>query len=449
MHQKSQQLGVPPGPRGLPLVGSFLELRRDTLGFLDAAARAHGATVHLRFGPLNAVLIQRPEDVRRVLVQRHENYRKSPSYDLLRFVLGNGLLNSEGSFWRRQRKLMQPAFHMRSLVSFADTMAALSLELADDWGRRPGPLDVHAEMMRVTLRIVGHTLMSTELSGQAERLGRALGQVLDYAQSTDAMLSLPDWVPRPARRRAHRAVAELDEVVLALIAERRRQPEPGRDLLGMLLAATGDDGEGGMDDRQLRDEVMTLVLAGHETTANALAWTFALVAQHPAVEAELVAEVERVVGDGPVRFSHLPELRYTQMVLEESMRLYPPAWMIERQAIEDDELGGYRVPADWLVLISPWVIHRDPSLYPDPLAFDPQRFSEAGAAARPRYAYLPFGAGPRTCIGNSFALMEAKIVLATLIARTRLRLLPGQRLRPEPSITLRPRGGIAMHVAPR
>jgi cytochrome P450 len=442
------RLDLPPGPRGLPLIGSFVDAHRDILGLLERSVRDFGPTVRIRFGPFDVALIQRPEDIRHVLVQNHENYQKSPTYAVLRMVLGNGLLTSEGAFWRRQRKLAQPAFHHQRLVGFADTMARLADDCAHTW-ERADEVDVHQEMMRLTLRIVGHTLLSTELADDAGRLGAALGEVLAYAQNFEALLFLPSWVPTVGRRRARRAIAELDAIVLRLIADRRSRGEPGDDLLGMLLEATDDAGRPGMTDQQLRDELMTLILAGHETTANALSWTFYLLSRHPEVEARLVRELREVIGTGPARFGDLDRLVYTECVIREAMRLYPPAWMIERQAIARDRVGGYDLPAGWLVAVAPWTLHRDPDLYPEPEAFRPERFAPEAAASRSRYAYLPFGAGPRTCIGNAFAVMEAKLVLATLASRFRLTRVSSAPVEPDPGVTLRPRGDLRMRVTAR
>ena len=398
-------------------------------------------------GPFRLVLVNRAEDVRHVLVQNRENYRKSPSYQILKSVLGNGLVTSEGEFWRRQRKLAQPAFHHQSLAGFAETMARLTGELAESWSSAPEVRDIHDEMMRVTLRIVGHTLMSTELGEDASDISDALREVLRFANELEAFLFLPDWLPTPGKRRAARAVAVLDTIVYRLIEQRRVSGEPGRDLLGMLMAAT--DGDESMTDLQLRDEVMTLILAGHETTANALAWTLLLLARHPEVVERLRAEVDTVLGGRLPALADVGALAYTEQVIKESMRIYPPVWMIERQAIADDALGEYRIPAETLVGISPWTLHRDPAVYPEPERFDPDRFAPEAAAGRNRYSYLPFGGGQRTCIGNAFAMMEAKIILATLIDRFDFQLFSKRKVELDPSITLRPKHGIRMKVTPR
>lgn len=436
-----------PGPRGLPWIGSFLDARRDILGLLAGGVERHGPTVRFRMGPFRLVLINRPEDVRHVLVQNRDNYRKSPSYEILKTVLGNGLITSEGDFWKRQRKLAQPAFHHQSLAGFADTMGRLSAELAADWRRTPGVRDIHGEMMHVTLRIVGHTLMSTELGDDAGDIRAALDVVLAFANEIEQFLFLPEWLPTPGKIRARRAIESLDKIVYRLIRERRRAESPGTDLLGMLMAAT-DDGDQ-MTDQQLRDELITLILAGHETTANALTFTFLLLARHPEINARLRAELDEVLGDRLPTLEDLKSLSYTEQVIREAMRIYPPVWMIERIAVDPDELGGYHVPAGHLIGISPWTLHRDPEVYPDPARFDPERFTEAAVAERNRYSYLPFGGGQRTCIGNAFAIMEAKIILATLASRVDVELADKRRIELEPSITLRPKRGLRLALSPR
>ncbi len=445
---------MPPGPRGLPLIGSALEIRGNILGLLHRGMLEHGDTVRFRFGPWDFVTLHRPEDIRAVLLERPTEFRKSPSYESLKLILGTGLLTSEGEFWQRQRKLATPAFHHKRLIGFAETMTRCTSELADGWARRtPGQsLDVFEQMTALTFRIVGLTLFSTELSDHAGAMGPALAVAVEHANylATSLMLAPPAWLPTQRNLRFRQAVGVIDDVVLGIIADRRRSGEDHPDLLGMLMAATieGDPGAG-MSDRELRDEIATMVLAGHETTANLLTWTFVLLAQHPDVDARVHEEIERVCGSAPPTFEQLGSLTYVGQVIDEAMRLYPPAWVFERQAIADIELGGYALPSGTVVAISPWTLHRHPGHWPRPLRFDPERFSEAAKAARPRYTYLPFGGGQRQCIGTNFALIEAKLVLATLLARFRLELLPNQDLRPDPAVTLRPRQGVQMRLNPR
>jgi cytochrome P450 len=452
---------LPPGPRGLPLLGNLIDVQTDLLELFERGLREHGDTVRFRFGPFDFVVVHRPEDIRTVLLSRAGDFRKSPSYEGLRLAVGNGLLTSEGTFWRRQRKLMTPAFHHRRLVDFCQTMVTCASECGDGWAAAAaeregdeGPgrvVDLHAEMLSLTFRIVGLTLFSTELSEKAGRMGPALATVLEHVNhvATAMLLTPPPWVPTPRNRRFRRAMEVVDDVVLGIIAERRRSGEEVGDLLGMLMAASDETGEVRMTDAELRDEVATLVLAGHETTAQALTWAFMLLSRHPDVERRVVAEIREVCGERPPSFEDLKALELTGRVIDESMRLYPPAWLFERQACVDLDLGGYFIPANTLVAVSPWTLHRHPAYWENPEGFDPDRFSPERVAARPRYAYLPFGGGPRQCIGVNFALYEAKLVLATLLQRFSFALVPGQDLRPDAAVTLRPSQGMKMWVRPR
>jgi cytochrome P450 len=448
---------LPPGPRGLPLLGSAVEMLDDILTMFSRGLLEYGDTVRYRFGPFEFVMIHRPEDVRAVLLDRADEYRKSPSYDGLRLVIGNGLLTSEGEFWKRQRKLMAPAFHHKRLLDFCDVMVRCASECADGWDRQVrehggAPIvDVHEQMLALTFRIVGLTLFSTELGQKAGDMGPALATVLEHANYVvmTMFLNPPEWVPTRRNLGFRRALAIVDDVVLGIIAERRRTGEDPGDLLGMLMAATDESGGGGMSDRELRDEVATLVLAGHETTAQTLTWTLMLLSQHPDIERRLVAEIEQVCGDRPPNFDDLEALAYTGRVIDESMRLYPPAWLFERKAQVEVELGGYRIPAQSMIAIAPWTLHRHPEYWPNPEGFDPDRFLPERVAERPRYTYLPFGGGPRQCIGINFALYEAKLVLATLLQRYSLALVPGQNLHPDASVTLRPAKGLKMWLRPR
>lgn len=445
--------GLPPGPEGIPLLGSMVDVHNDVLSLFVRGLHEYGDTARYRFGPFDFVVIHRPEDIRTVLLERADDFHKSPSYDGLRLVIGNGLLTSEGEFWRRQRKLMTPAFHHKRLLGFCETMVECASACADGWdaqvrGEGEGVVvDLHEQMLALTFRIVGLTLFSTELSDKAGGMGPALETVLEHANhvALSMFLAPPPWVPTPRNRRFCQAMAIVDDVVLGIIAERRRTGEDTGDLLSMLMAASDETGEVRMTDAELRDEVATLVLAGHETTAQALTWTFMLLSRHPEIERRVVAEIREVCGDRPPSFEDLKALAYTGQVIDESMRLYPPAWLFERQAKVDLELGEYFIPAKTLVAVSPWSLHRHPEHWANPEGFDPDRF----ATERPRYTYLPFGGGPRQCVGVNFALYEAKLVLATLLQRFSLTLVPGQNLRPDPAVTLRPSHGMKMGLRRR
>jgi len=439
---------LPPGPRGVPILGNVLDVWRDPLGFMVRGPRDHGDIVQFRFGHYRYVLLNEPESIKHVLIDNAKSYTKSRNYDALRLVLGNGLVTSEGDFWRRQRKLAQPGFHRQRLASFAQTMAACTEDMALGFSPAHGAIDLHAAMMALTLRIVGKTLFSTDLSGDAAAIGEAISVGLKHANDfAESVIRVPPWIPTPSNLRFKQAIRVLDEMVLAIIDQRRRSGREGDDLLGMLMAARDDESKG-MTDRQLRDEVMTLVLAGHETTASALAWTFDLLSRHPEADRRVASEA-RALGDRPITIEDLPRLPYTSWVIQESMRLYPPVWVFERQAMVDDVVGGYSIPKGTIVAVCPWALHRNARYWENPEGFDPERFRPEEVEKRPRCAYLPFAIGPRQCIGNAFALMEAQIVLATVARKWRLSLVPGANAIADPKVTLRPREGLLMTVTPR
>ena len=460
--QTTHPRNLPPGPAGVPLLGSFLDVHRNVLEMLERGLREHGDTIRYRMGPFDFVVVHRPEDIRTVLLERVDDFPKSPSYSGLELVVGKGLLTSGGEFWKRQRRLATPAFHHKHLQQLGETMVRCTSELVDEWEHLAGPapqLDLHEHMMALTLRIVGQALFSTELSAHVGAMGPALATVLEHANfiSTSLLLAPPPWMPTARNRRFAAAMKVVDDLVLDIIAQRRTVSEAGGDmggeargdLLGMLMSATDVDGTVRMSDRELRDEVATLVLAGHETTAQALTWTFMLLSRHVDVQRRMVAEIREVCGDAPPKFEHLRALEYTGRVIDESLRLYPPAWLFERQARVDIELGGYAIPAGTVIAIAPWTLHRHPGHWPNPEGFDPDRFLPEAVAARPRYVYLPFGGGPRQCIGVNFALYEAKLVLATVLQRVSLELVPGQDLSCDAAVTLRPAHGLKVRLRRR
>ncbi|HEU4456661.1 MAG TPA: cytochrome P450 [Longimicrobium sp.] len=435
------RLPDPPGPRGgLPfrLLPAF---RRDPLGFLARVQRAHGDVAGFRFGPRRLYLLSHPDLVRDVFVTHHRNFIKSRALQRARVLLGTGLLTSEGDFHLRQRRMAQPAFHRDRVAALAGAMAAYAGRTADGWsaGRE---MDVAREMNRLTLSIAGDTLFGADVEGEAEGVARALDAALGmFDRLTNPLGVILDRLPLPGTIRLRRARAALDATIYGIIERRRASAGDRADLLSLLLAARDDEGDGGgMTDEQLRDEALTLFLAGHETTANALAWSWHLLAAHPEAEARLHAEVDAVVGGRLPTADDYPRLPYARAVFAESMRLYPPAWAIGREPLEDFAAGGYRIRAGTVVMMSPWVVHRDPRWWPDPERFDPGRWTPEAEAALPRFAYFPFGGGPRKCIGEGFAWMEGVIVLATLAQRWRLRPAPGAVVTTAPSITLRPAG---------
>jgi cytochrome P450 len=433
-----------PGPRGHPVLGSLPAVRRDPLKVFLESFRDYGDVVRFRFGPIIGHLVSAPSGVNHILAENNKNYGKQTrGYESLRYVLGNGLLTSEGDFWKRQRRIAQPAFHRQRIGGFAQAMLRAASDAAARFESQRGQvIDVADEMMRLALRIVGETLLGHDPSGEASEVSSALSFLLAMVnQRTSRVIFFSRPIlPTPENFRIRRSLATLDGIVHRIIAERRARP--GDDLLSMLMEATDESTGEKMDDRQLRDEAMTILLAGHETTANALTWTWLLLSRYPAAMRELRQELSDVLGGRPPIVEDLPRLRFTRMVIEESMRLYPPAWIIARSVAETDEIGGYEIPAGSIVFVSPYVVHRHPSFWRDPEGFDPRRFE----SEKPRGAYFPFGGGPRMCIGNGFATMEAELVLATIAQRVRFELQPGHPVALDPSITLRPRHGMKMRV---
>ena len=440
---------VPPGPKGHWLWGSMLDFQADPLRTYAEAARQYGDIVRFRFGPWHSYLVTHPDYVRHVLQDNHRNYNKGRiTHTYLKPLLGEGLLTSEGEFWLRQRRLIQPAFHKQRLAHFGQAMTDKTLAMLQRWQAYADsgePFDVSAEMMRLTLSIVGQTLFSAEVEDTSAEVGEAMevAQAHVNYRSTHPF-SLPERFPTPRNRRFHQARATFDRVLLDIIEERRRSGEDKGDLLGMLLAARDEATGEGMSNQQLRDEAVTLFLAGHETTSNTLTWTWYLLAEHPAVARRLREELAAVLGGRTPTVADVPHLKYTVQVIEEAMRLYPAAWVVARGAIGADEIGGYPIPAGSMISISPFITHRHPDFWPVPEAFDPDRFTPERSAGRPRYAYFPFGGGPRQCIGNNFAMLEATLLLATIAQAGRLDLVPGHPVVPEPLVTLRPRHGMRM-----
>ena len=441
----------PPGPPWSTAARNTLSFLRHALDFLLEMRERYGDTVSVPTLAGSLTLIFHPDGVRHVLQENHRNYNKDvPDYHALSLVLGRGLLTNDGESWLRLRHLIQPAFHRERVAAFGTLMTDTTLTWTQRWETSSfvetnKPLDLTQEMSSLTLNIVGKALFGTDLSAETERVGRALTAVNHLLASA---FYLP-WVlslPTPQRHRLSNARRELYTVVEEIIRARRRRPAQHDDLLEMLLEARDEETGEGMTDQQVRDEVLTLLLAGHETTANALSWTFYLLAQHPHIEAKLQEEYQQVLNGRPALIEDLPQLPSTRMVIEEVMRLYPPAWGLGRRALGNDEIGGYSLPKGAYVLVFPFVTHRHPAFWERPDEFDPERFSVPLAAGRHRFAYFPFGGGPRLCLGNQFALYEAQLILATILSRYQLRLLSGTVVTPEPLVTLRPRGDLLMTV---
>jgi len=447
---------VPPGLKlapspdsAMPILGHLrsFQLRpgearlRDLLRYREEL----GDIVRFQFGGITAHLMASPDHIQRALQEQNKLYGKNTrGMHKLRLILGTGLLTNDGESWLSQRRIAQPAFHRRRIASFGDDFAIATEEMTAQWTQGE-PIDIHYEMMKVTLRIVGQTLLGTDVTKESDAIGAAVSTVVeDVNQRVNALVDLPP--PFPTRRNKKLAIAMdvLDGIVLDMIEQRRRSGVSGDDLLGMLMDAQDEETGESMDDAQLRDEVMTIFLAGHETTANALTWTLYQLSKSPTIARRMQAEVDEVLGDRQASAADAKALTYTKQVLQESMRLHPPAWMLARSPDEDDVVDGYHIPRHSLVFLCPWVTHRHPAHWEDPEGFDPDRFSPERSKGRHRFAYFPFGGGPRLCIGSNFALMEAQLILATIARDWRLDLVPSHPVELEPLVTLRPKHGIAM-----
>jgi cytochrome P450 len=430
---------LPPGPRARPIQGFLPDFRKDPLTLVTRVAREYGDIVRLQLGPWDFILLNTPDLIENVLVTQNRHMMKGRGIHSP--LLGNGLLTSEGDFWRRQRRLAQPAFHRERITAYGDAMVDFTQRHITGW-RDGDAFDINREMMRLTLAIAAHTLFSAEVTEDADAVGQAMNTCLHYFQDrARSIVAVPYSWPTPGNLRAWKAVKQLNTVIYRIIDEHRASGADNGDLLSMLLHAVDDDGSQ-MTSEQLRDEVMTLFLAGHETTANATSWTWYLLAQYPEAEARLHAEIDEVLQNRAPTPADLPRLPYVEAVINESMRLYPPAWIMSRKATAPVTVGGYDFPAGTEFLFSQWVMHRSERWFDDPLAFRPERWLDGLARRLPTFAYFPFGGGPRMCIGKGFALMEAQLILAAIAQRYRFDLQPGQPVTCDASITLRPAAGI-------
>jgi cytochrome P450 len=437
----------PPGPEQGFFDGLRSQLRRDPLAFMSRAADDYGDIVCLRFFHLHTYILFHPDHIEDVIVNSARKFIKGRVLRANRFLFGNGLLTSEGHFWLRQRRMMQPAFHRNRIANYASTMTDCATRLLESW--RPGQqLDIHDAMMRLTLQIVAKTLFRADVEHDAPEVGENLQILLEFTLDFRRLLMTPSWLPTRRNLQARRAVRNLTHIIDRIIQQRRASNDDAGDLLSLLIHAQDEDGSR-MTTQQLRDEALTLFLAGHETTASALSWTWLLLAQNPRVEQKLHAELDSVLAGRAPTLDDLAQLPYTSNVITESMRLYPPAWAMARLAIEDHTLDGYPVPKGTGISAITYVVHRDPRWYENPEEFLPERWEGDLLKKIPRFAYFPFGYGPRQCIGNSFALMEANLVLATLAQHFRFTLLPDHPVVPLASITLRPRHGLHVQIESR
>lgn len=440
----------PPGPRGLPFLGLTLAIRQDALGTLRRVAREYGDIVRLPVAFQDRIFLNHPDYIEQVLVIQQAKFHKSElTRRIVEGLLGQGLLLSEGDFWRRQRRLAQPAFHRSRINGYAATMAESAERYIHDW-RDGEQRDLAREMMALTLDVAVRTLFGTSLPDQAQQVGHSMTFLMRYQlRRQRSPFRIPETWPTPQNKRAQRERDYLDSLVYRIIQERQSQSSNGRsDLLSLLMSAMDEDGSQ-MTPKQLRDETMTLFLAGHETTAQMLAWTWYLLSENPEAEARLYQELRDVLNGRPPEPSDLMKLPYLHGLMHEVLRLYPPAYITARTSIAPCQIAGYDFRPGTTLLMSQWVMHRDSRYYADPDAFRPERWLEGLADRLPAGAYFPFGDGPRRCIGQGFAMLEAAIVIATLAQRFRFRPVPGHPVVPEPLITLRPRHGIRMILRAR
>jgi cytochrome P450 len=432
----------PPGPPQRFFTGNFRDFRSDLLGFLKNSAAEYGDVVSFRLGRRACLLVSNPDLIEYVLVKNSRNFVKPFAFRFTRPVLGNGLLTSEGAYWLRQRRLAAPAFHNERILSYGADMVASGLRMLDAW-QSDMPRDVHADMMQVTLDIVARTLFGADITEQSHDIGESLLLAIRSFGANFTPLPLPTWIPTRGNRRARAAVRSLNRIVQQIIDQRRADTQPRGDLLSMMLHARDDDGSR-MSDEQLLDESRTFLLAGHETTALTLSWSLYLLANHPDIQARLHAELADVLAGRPPQVSDISRLKFTEQIVQEAMRIYPPVFMIGRENVAPMELGGYHVPAGTTIFMSQWVMHRDGRFFDRPEQFDPDRWTPARAAAVPRMAYFPFGGGPRICIGNTFAMMESVLLLATIARQWSLGPVPDHPIKLSPVLTLRPRYGIKL-----
>ena len=435
---------LPPGPGSHNMLNNLRALRTNVPVYLQEIARRYGDIAYLRFGRQRVIVLNHPDFIRDVLVTHNRKFARGRGMKFIKKVIGNGLLASEGEFHLRQRRMIQPLFHKKRIAAFADMMTGMADEFQAGW-RNDETVDMADEMMKLTLTIAGKALFSVDIRDECEKIGQALNTAMRlFPRMMMPAGGLLFRLPLPETRAFNRAIARMETTIQRMIAERRTQDNPPDDVLTLLLNARDEQGSDQMTGRQIRDEVITLLLAGHETTAIALTWTWFLLATHPHVEERLHAELAHVLDGRLPTAEDLPALTCTYNILRESMRLYPPAYVIARRALAEHEIGGYRIPRNTTVLMSQYVMHRDARFFREPDFFLPERWDKPDMQALPRFAYFPFGGGPRVCIGEAFALQESMLILATLAQRWRFRLASDQPVDILPRVTLRPRYGMRM-----
>jgi cytochrome P450 len=443
----------PRGPKGYPLVGLLPKIWSDPLRYFVDIARVYGDVIPLQLGPERIFMLNHPDHIKRVFQDNHENYRKSDYYEKLRPILGEGIFMSRGEAWLNQRRTAQPAFQGARFAAMAAKITDATEQMLERWrgyAESGRSFDAGTEMMWVTLDVIVRTMFSITPGDRANAVYEALTVVLRQAEKRVwSLTNLPEYIPTRSNREFKKALAALDSIVLEIIEQRRRDTAEYDDLLAMLMSAYDAPSDGPPNHRLLRDQVMSILLAGHETTANALTWTLYLLSKNPTVEGRVLGELQTVLGGRTPTFQDLSKLTYTTMVFNEAMRLYPPVWTLSRTAIEDDRMGDVSIAAGTTVMLCAYSVHRNPRYWDNPEDFDPERFTEERVAERHRYAHFPFGGGPRVCMGQRFALMEAQLIVAMLLPRYRVDPAPGHVVEPEPMITLRPRGGLPVTIRDR
>ncbi|MBI4228696.1 MAG: cytochrome P450 [Deltaproteobacteria bacterium] len=435
---------LPPGPKGLPLVGSLFDYFRDMLGFLRRTAQGYGDIAFFKLGSRQVYLLSHPDFIKDVLVTNNRNFQKSRALQRSKIVLGEGLLTSEGETHLRERRIIQPVFHHKRIKTYADVMTDFASRIGEHW-ENGEVVDIHKEMMRLTLAIVTKTLFGANVKSGEDEIARCLTTVVNqFPRMLFPLSEYLDRLPIPGVRKFQNAMETLDKIVYSLIEERRGRSDEGEDLLSMLLSAQDEECGEGLTDSQVRDEAMTLFLAGQESTSNSLVWTWYLISRYPDIEKRLHDELDSQLGGRLPNVEDLIKLPYTRKVFSESLRLYPPAWTVVRRAIEDYQVDGYVVPSGSDIYMSQYVVHHDPRFFSDPFRFDPERWNQDKCSSLPQFAYFPFGGGPRRCIGESFAWMEGMMLMATIASKWKMRLVPGQTIVPKPLITIRPKYGMKM-----
>lgn len=455
-----------PSPSALHLFKNISRMRNNLIDFYSDLLVKYGDVVRFRFGPLNIFILNHPEHFKHVLRDHWESYPKSSRYSVFKPMIGNGLLTSEGEVWKKKRKAAQPAFHKESLESFAAFMTQYMQDTLDSWqvnAQKDLPVDIHRDMGALTLRVAGMALFGADVQNEAMKVTESLDIFMKEAEKR--ALSLMPWIyrlPSRSKFRFDRSIQLMDEVIYKIIDEKRKKGSTKVDLLDRLIAAdAASTGDGSVmngtsaaaekfTDSELRHEIATLLIGGHETSANALTWILALVAEHPHIQSQLRDEARQIFNLNPSGLTPLASLKalpYTRAVIEEGLRLYPPVWLFTREALKDDEISGYHIPKGSVVALSPYFLHRRTENWEEPLKFNPDRFAR-GLSDTNKLAFAPFGLGPRSCIGSHFAMMEMQLMLPMLVHRYEFHPMPNHRVRPEPTLTLRPWGGLKLRVKP-